>query len=560
VQDRSGDHVFELADTFRAFAAATPDQISLVRLITQRGAALVGDTCVVSLADIDGNWTEPSTADARDPGPAAALAASLVDHVGRDGNGLTGRVLKSGDPIMVPTIDTETLAARAEPAFANVVREFGICGFLAVPLRGPRHTLGVMSLQRYKREPYTNRDLALALTIADHAALAIANAQLVASLQRELVERAKAEAMLLQAQKMDALGRLAGGVAHDFNNLLTVILSYCSMLAHELPRGTRPAQEVAQIDHAARRAADLTRQLLAFSRRQVLEPEPIELGAIVHDMAPMIHRLVGEDIELRIAVGDGGAVVMADSGQLEQVVINLVVNARDAMERGGVLTVETVRDAGEVVLAISDTGAGMDDHTKAHLFEPFYTTKAIGKGTGLGLSTVMGIVEQSGGRLAVDSELGRGTTIRVHLPITTRTVTPVVGVPVRATAVQLAGRVLVVEDDREVRQLVGDVLARAGYDVLHAPDGEHALALARAGGVVDLLVTDVIMPRMSGRELATRFAELQPAAQVLYMSGYTDDKLGTHGVLERGVVLVQKPLTPDVLLERVRQMLGTRSR
>jgi CheY-like chemotaxis protein len=335
------------------------------------------------------------------------------------------------------------------------------------------------------------------------------------------------------------------------------------MLARALPPESRSAAEVAQIDHAARRAADLTRQLLAFSRRQLLEPAPVDLAAAVQQMAGMIRRLIGEDIELRIVAGTDAGVVLVDAGQVEQVVMNLVVNARDAMQNGGVLTLETARAEPNperpgtyTMLSISDTGAGMDEQTKAHLFEPFFTTKERGEGTGLGLSIVMGIVEQSGGYVAVDSALGRGTTFRVFLPVTDRKPAPApVIIPRTLTPVSGRWRVLVVEDEAEVRELIRDVLRQAGYDVLDASDGEHALRIAREIDI-HLLLTDVIMPRMGGRELAARFAEIRPDARVLYMSGYADDKLGQHGVLDPGIALIQKPLTPEVLLRRLRELLA----
>jgi two-component system cell cycle sensor histidine kinase/response regulator CckA len=388
------------------------------------------------------------------------------------------------------------------------------------------------------------------------------------TVQHDLRATKRLEAELRQAQKMEALGRLAGGVAHDFNNLLTVILSYAAMLQHALPKDSRSIADVVQIDRAAQRAAELTRQLLAFSRRQVLEPKPLDLNAALQAMTGMIRRLIGEDIELRIVTEPSTGAVMVDAGQIEQVVMNLVVNARDAMQGGGVLTLETSRVelvAGELGLvpgwyhrmSITDTGTGIDEQTRAHVFDPFFTTKEHGKGTGLGLSTVMGIVEQSGGHVAVESELGRGTTFHVYLPITERVpATPVV-VPRATTQVNGTQRILVVEDEVEVRVLIRDVLSRAGYEVIDAVDGMHALSVAaEVHGEIDLLLTDVIMPKLSGRELARRFSEVRPMARVLYMSGYTDDKLGHHGLLDPDVELIQKPLTPDVLLRRVRKLLA----
>jgi len=374
-----------------------------------------------------------------------------------------------------------------------------------------------------------------------------------ATVQHDLRETKRLESELRHAQKMEALGRLAGGVAHDFNNLLTVILSYSALLAKVLPADSRSARDVEQIARAGNRAAELTRQLLAFSRRQVLAPGLIDLGSALQAMAGMIRTLVGEDIDVRIVTGGDAPAVMVDAGQVEQVVMNLVVNARDAMQSGGRLTLETTHGDGFTTLSVSDTGAGIDAQTQAHMFEPFFTTKERGKGTGLGLSMVAGIVEQSGGHVTVQSTLGVGTTFRVHLPAATVEAPSAPLQPRTTTQVRGRGRILLVEDEDDVRALIRDVLRHAGYDVIDASDGETALAAI--AGEVHLLLTDVVMPGMSGRQLAARFQERCPDARVLYMSGYTDDKLGHHGVLDPGVELIQKPLTPDVLLRRIRELL-----
>ena len=399
----------------------------------------------------------------------------------------------------------------------------------------------------------------------------------VATVQHDLRAIKGLERELRQAQKMEALGRLAGGIAHDFNNLLTVIMSYGSILSKTLtknlalrvPNDARMLADVEQIERAAQRATELTRQLLAFSRRQVLEPKPLELGATVQQMEPMIRRLVGEDIVLNIVVGAERDSVMVDAGQVEQVVMNLVVNARDAMRGGGTLTLETARivltegtpelPAGRYsMLAITDTGTGIDEGTKAHLFEPFFTTKELGKGTGLGLSTVVGIVQQSGGQITVETELGHGSSFRVYLPALAGpppTPTPLPAHTV--TQLQSVQRIFVVEDEVEVRTLIVNVLRSAGYDVIEARDGEHALEVATTTrGEIHLLLTDVIMPKLGGPRLAAKLRERWPTTRVLFMSGYTDDKLGHHGVLGPDIELIQKPLTPEGLVERVRQLLA----
>ncbi len=561
------DRLYALAETFRAFAEVTPDYRVLLETVAREMTRLIGDACLVVLAGDDGTWSEASATYARDPRGMAALRAAMARPTA--GGGLSGKVARTGESVLVPRIDPEELARRSESRFSDAVRELGIHSFLSVPLEVRDRRLGALSLLRYAPDspPFDEADRLLARSISDHAALAISNAQLVESLQCELLQRQRAERQLQQAQKMEALGRLAGGVAHDFNNLLTVILSYCALLKRGLPAGSRFVDDVAQITRAGERAADLTRQLLAFSRKQVLTPQPLDLGATLAAMELMIRRLIGEDIELRIDASPTLGMVVVDAGQIEQVVMNLVVNARDAMHGGGTLTIVTERaevaaplaaELGLVagtfaVLSVIDTGIGIDEQTRAHVFDPFFTTKERGKGTGLGLSTVMGIVKQSGGHVTVDSRVGHGTTFRVYLPMSTAPIEPLMpAVPRTLTPLPAQGRILLVEDEAPVRELVRDVLLRAGYDVLDAADGEQALSIARTAGELHLLLTDVIMPKMSGPQLATRFLEAHPGTPVLFMSGYTDDKLGQ---LDLGVALVQKPLTPDVLLRRVRDVL-----
>jgi signal transduction histidine kinase len=561
------DRLYALAETFRAFAEVTPDYRVLLETVAREMTRLIGDACIVVLAGDDGAWLEAGATYARDARGMAALREAMARPT--TGGGLSGQVARTGECLLLPRIQPEELARRSESRFSDAVRELGIHSFLSVPLEVRARRLGALSLLRYAPEspPFDEADRVFARSISDHAALAISNAQLVESLQGELIERQRAERQLQQAQKMDALGRLAGGVAHDFNNLLTVILSYCALLKRGLPAGSRFADDVTQITRAGERAADLTRQLLAFSRKQVLTPQPLDLGATLAAMERMIRRLIGEDIELHIDVGPALGPVVVDAGQIEQVVMNLVVNARDAMHAGGTLTITAERAevaaplAAELgfapgtfaVLSVIDTGIGIDEPTRAHVFDPFFTTKERGKGTGLGLSTVMGIVKQSGGHVTVDSRVGHGTTFRVYLPMSAAPIEPhLPALPRTLTPLPAQGRILLVEDEAPVRELVRDVLLRAGYDVLDAADGEQALSIANGQGDLHLLLTDVIMPKMSGPQLASRFLEARPGTPVLFMSGYTDDKLGQ---LEPGVALVQKPLTPDVLLRRVREVL-----
>jgi PAS domain S-box-containing protein len=391
---------------------------------------------------------------------------------------------------------------------------------------------------------------------------------------RDVTQRRQLEEQLRQAQKIEAVGRLAGGVAHDFNNLLNVITGYGQMLFRRL--ADSPEREKTRaILQAAERAAGLTRQLLAFSRKQVLEPKVLDLNAVVSGMDEMLRRLIGEDIELQADLAPQLGRTRADPGQIEQVLMNLVVNARDAMPRGGRVTLETsnaemdeayVRDhlgarAGRYVsLAVCDTGLGMDAETQKHIFEPFFTTKEKGKGTGLGLATVYGIVKQSEGYIWVDSAPGAGTTVRVFLPRVEGE--PAVEEPKRpAVPEQEPARgtetVLLVEDEEMVRRMTREVLEGAGYHVLEASSGFDALRVSSGhGGRLDLLLTDVVMPGMSGRELAERLAPVRPGMKVLYMSGHTDDAIFHHGVNQAGTGFLQKPFTPETLERRVRDLLG----
>jgi two-component system cell cycle sensor histidine kinase/response regulator CckA len=391
-------------------------------------------------------------------------------------------------------------------------------------------------------------------------------------LQREISERERVEQQLLQAQKMEAIGRLAGGVAHDFNNLLTIISGYGALLLEQM-EGQAPLREhVEQIAIAADRAAMLTRQLLVFGRRQVLAPRILDLNTVVANMDKMLRRLIGEDIDLATLQDPQLGRVKADPGQIEQVVMNLAVNARDAMPRGGKLTIETanvdlddayvrehvaVTPGPYVMLAVSDNGIGMDPPTLTRIFEPFFTTKEIGKGTGLGLATVYGIVKQSGGNIWVYSEPGRGATFKIYLPRVEET--SAAEEPHRHAAAPTTGSetVLLVEDEDAVRFLVRNILESKGYRVLEARSGTEALSLCeRHTGPLHLLLTDLVMPEMGGCELAEQLGPRYPAMKVLYISGYTNGALAHHGLLAPDTAYLQKPFTPDALAQKVREVLG----
>ena len=389
----------------------------------------------------------------------------------------------------------------------------------------------------------------------------------------DVSERRMLEQQLRQAQKMEAVGRLAGGVAHDFNNLLTVITGYCELLTTTGPEGNSWRQNTEQIRTAANRAAGITQQLLAFSRRQVLSPRIIELNTVILNLDSMLRRLIGEDIEVLTVPAHDLGTVKADPGQIEQVVLNLALNARDAMPNGGTLTLETsnadlddayAREHQSVVagryvlLAVSDTGVGMSPETQAHIFEPFYTTKEVGKGTGLGLSTVYGIVKQSGGNIWVYSEPGRGTTFKIYLPRVDQPAEKLAAAKDPQKIQQGAETVLLVEDDSQLRQLAVTILSHCGYKVLAADNADEALTLCKVKhGDIALLVTDVVMPGMNGRQLAAQVERIFPQIKVLYISGYTSNAIVHHGVLDPGLWFLAKPFSPSALAAKVREVLDT---
>ena len=379
------------------------------------------------------------------------------------------------------------------------------------------------------------------------------------------------EEQLRQAQKMEAIGRLAGGVAHDFNNLLTAIIGYTDVVAERLEADSPVAHDVGEIRKAADKAAALTRQLLTFSRNQFVAPEVLDLNEIVNGMLPMLPRVMGEHVETTTALAPELARVKADPSQMEQVVVNLVLNARDAMPLGGHVTIETanveltaeriaaerfILDPGHyVMLAVIDTGVGMDAETRARAFDPFFTTKSKAKGTGLGLSTVYGIVEQSGGAIAIESAQGRGSAIRIYLPVTYEE-SAHVDIPPPIYSGTGTETLLVVEDNDAVRDLAVEALRKRGYTVYEGRNAEEAIEWSLSSKVKPhLLVTDVVMPGLSGPNLAARLVQENPELRVLYMSGYTDDATAAHGAFWGGVPLLQKPFTPGQLAERVRMAL-----
>jgi len=398
----------------------------------------------------------------------------------------------------------------------------------------------------------------------------------LATMFRDIADRKRLEAQLLHSQKMEAVGRLAGGVAHDFNNLLSIIVGYAYLIQTSSPEGAPIRSAAEQIMAASDRATSLTRQLLAFSRKQVMRPEVLDLNRVLSGISKILPRLVGEDIDVRFVNGDGLHNIKADPSQVEQVVMNLVVNARDAMPRGGKLTIETanlsfsereaqhhgVRSGDYVMMAVSDTGHGMDEATRSRIFEPFFTTKEAGKGTGLGLATVYGIVNQSNGHIWVYSEPGQGTTFKIYFPATAGAAAQ----PYQPAALEpsLCGNetLLLVEDEAQLRELLAHVLRDQGYRVLAAAHGPEALRLLQeAPTALDLLLTDVIMPEMRGQELAEKLLQTSPGMAVIYMSGYTDNALIHSGALPGAAPdnFLQKPFTPDRVLRLVREVLDRRT-
>jgi PAS domain S-box-containing protein len=390
---------------------------------------------------------------------------------------------------------------------------------------------------------------------------------------RDITEQRRLENQLWRSQKMEAVGRLAGGVAHDFNNLLTVITGYSDLVLASLSGSDPRRKNVEEILKAGERAASLTRQLLAFSRRQVLTPQPLDLNGVVLNLDKMLRRLIGEDIEVLNVLHPDLGTVKADPGQVEQVLVNLAVNARDAMPEGGRLIIETANASIDsqtarhydppmppgdyVMLAVSDDGCGMDQETQNLIFEPFFTTKEEGKGTGLGLSTVYGIVKQSGGFIWVQSERGHGTSFKIYLPrIQNKEERHSSASSQEKPLAKGTETLLVVEDECAVRELVRGVLESAGYTVLLASRGEEAIQVASTHrNPIDLLLTDVVMPQMGGRELAKAVEKIDSKIKVVYMSGYAEKAIVHQGILEPGAVLIQKPFTPATLIRKIREVL-----
>jgi two-component system cell cycle sensor histidine kinase/response regulator CckA len=439
-----------------------------------------------------------------------------------------------------------------------------------------RQRLIAGKLDRYTREKqYRRKDgrfVPVNLAVSVHRNRE-GNAVYFIAVIEDLTERKRLEQELRHAHKMEAIGRLAGGIAHDFNNLLVVIGGYADLVLHSLGPDHPVRQDVAEIQAAARSAAALTRQLLAFSRRQILQPQVLDLNHVLRRVESLLRRVIGEDITLVMTLAARLRRVHTDPGQVEQIIMNLAVNARDAMPNGGVLTIETANvdlDAGfvdhhrgsaigpHVMIAASDTGSGMDAETLPHVFEPFFTTKPVGRGTGLGLSTVYGIVKQSHGSIWVDSEVGYGSTFKIYLPAILTEAEPRIDAPSAASRARGTETILVIEDDSQVRRFIVETLTRDGYGVHAAASGGDALVFANdEKRVVDVVLTDVVLTGLSGREIAQLVVAKRPNVRVIYMSGYTDDAIVHHGVLDKGLTFLQKPFSAQELLTRIREVLDS---
>ncbi|MDQ3818479.1 MAG: ATP-binding protein [Acidobacteriota bacterium] len=476
-----------------------------------------------------------------------------------DPDGLIACVINSGRA--VSTDDAGAESSREIPFDDAQFRQF-----LGVPILIGCEVIGIIGVAN-RASGYADAELKKLEILAQMAAVLFEN-------YRRLQRETSLEEQLRQSQKIEAIGQLAGGVAHDFNNLLTAITGYSDLVMRRLPSDDLLCRHVIEIKRASDRAADLTRQLLAFSRKQILQPKVIDLNSVVRDIDKMLRRLIGEDIDLLTVLDHMLGSVKADPGQLEQVIINLAVNARDAMPKGGKLTIETanvylggkyasehvaVRPGHYVMLAISDNGCGMDEQVKARIFEPFFTTKELGKGTGLGLSTIYGIVKQSEGNIWVYSEPGMGTTFKVYLPRVDEAGQEAQRAPVEANLPRGSETILLVEDEETVRELIRQVLVMQGYRVLQAANGKEAIELCgKVDRTIDLVITDVVMPQMGGRELIENLEPRLTETRVLYMSGYTDDAIVHHGVLDESMCFLEKPFTTDVLIKKVREVLDER--
>jgi PAS domain S-box-containing protein len=564
-----------IAEAGKLFGASLDLDVVLDLVVTKTAQAL-GDCCIVRLLDASGEFLLPTATHHNDALRAQAFGDSVYGRPASVSGTLSGRALRTGKAILMArfdsagsglTDDRDYTAARAE-----------VRSVIVVPLIAAGTGLGVLTAFRdVTGEPYDETDLALCADLAERGAQAIYNAKLMAEVVAADAGRAAAQDRLRQAERMESLGQLVGGIAHDFNNLLNVIGGYSDLIAEEIAglaaqdaRLGSVLDDVEQVRFAGQRAARLTRQLLIFARSDVVHPEVLSLNDIIAGLEQLLSRTLGEHITLDLAPAAGLWPVKADAGQLEQVLVNLAVNARDAMPGGGKLTIDTANitvdeaytqgrpglEPGRYArLRVSDTGTGMPPEVLARVFEPFFTTKEKGKGTGLGLATFYGIITGSGGYAQIYSEPGLGTTIAGLLPATGEKAVSSAAPP--AAAPRGRGEtILLVEDEASLRELAGRILTRNGYQVRFARTAAEAPGIAaEAAQPIDLLLTDVVMPEMLGNEVAGRVRATRPALPVLYMSGYAQPVLDTHGVLAGQIDLLEKPFTETTLLTRVRRAI-----
>ncbi len=562
VQDR-----LRQTETLLAVGQAVGSTLDLTetmrRVARQTGRALGADMVGAYLADADKTSLRPI---AGYHVPEHLREAFRAFPIPLKGHRLLEEALARQKPLCTSDVTADLRVDR------QTVERFPHRSLLFVPITVKGEAIGGLFVVWWER-PYecTPEELRLVEGISVHAAGALENARLYQQTQEAYDELSRTQEQLNLSQKMEAVGRLAGGIAHDFNNLMTIITGRAEMLLGRLRPDDPLHRDIELFRKTSARAAAVTRQLLAFSRKQVLQPKVLDLNAVVAGMGSMLRRLIGEDIDLVTVLEPALWCVRADPGQLEQVILNLAVNARDAMPNGGKLTIETgnveldegyasrhvaVKPGSFVLLAMSDTGMGMDEATRSRIFEPFFTTKEQGEGTGLGLATVYGIVKQSGGSIWVYSEPGQGTAFKIYLPRVDEAVESLEPAPPAAAPQRGSETVLLVEDEDELRSVAREMLEMYGYTVLEADHPDEALLKAeRHSGPIHLLVTDVVMPKMSGRDLAQRLAPLRPEMRVLYVSGYTDDAIVHHGVLDPGMAFLEKPFNPDELARKVREVL-----